>query len=456
MLMRRLRRIARVLSFLGPLGVVVLALSKVSRRQPGSRIRPTTTADSFRFAWSLGYALALTIAAYGLGLPELTVGWRRSLTAAAGAAVVSALVVSLAQLVVGDALLPRFVVFGVALITVPLHAVAVAVARFGQARSEARDRVLFVGGDTERARLAVDIELTPERPSVLVGALEVAEAARSGDQRSSPLVELALAQRASVVVLDRRAQDDDQVIDQVAVLHETGLRIRSLTQFYEEWLAKLPISELERTSMFFDISEIHQDPLRPAKRLVDLVGALVGLVVLVVVTPLVLIGNLVANRGPMLYRQQRVGRWSGRSFEILKFRSRWSRPALDVVDAQLDRTADDPRITPFGRLLRSSHLDELPQVVNVLRGDSRSWALDPSSLTTSRSSASSLPFYRMRHLVRPGLTGWAQVKYGYAGDERDAIEKLQYEFFYLRYQSLRFDLRVIVRTVRSVIGTAGR
>jgi lipopolysaccharide/colanic/teichoic acid biosynthesis glycosyltransferase len=131
-------------------------------------------------------------------------------------------------------------------------------------------------------------------------------------------------------------------------------------------------------------------------------------------------------------------------------------PAADGVPGNEWTTEQDPRITPFGRWLRVSHLDELPQVVNILRGDLAVVGPRPEQPRYVDELSDKLPFYGMRHLVRPGLTGWAQVKYGYAGDERDALEKLQYEFFYLRRQSLTLDLRIVVRTVRSVLGGEGR
>jgi lipopolysaccharide/colanic/teichoic acid biosynthesis glycosyltransferase len=118
-------------------------------------------------------------------------------------------------------------------------------------------------------------------------------------------------------------------------------------------------------------------------------------------------------------------------------------------------TEDDPRITRFGGLMRRSHLDELPQVINILRGDLSIVGPRPEQPRYVAELTRKLPFYDVRHLVRPGLTGWAQVKYGYAGDERDALEKLQYEFWYLRHQALLLDLRIIGRTVRSVLGRSG-
>jgi lipopolysaccharide/colanic/teichoic acid biosynthesis glycosyltransferase len=108
-----------------------------------------------------------------------------------------------------------------------------------------------------------------------------------------------------------------------------------------------------------------------------------------------------------------------------------------------------------GRLLRKSHLDELPQVLNILRGDLSVVGPRPEQPHYVEELSDKLPFYPLRHLVRPGLTGWAQVKYGYAGSESDALEKLQYEFWYLHHQNLRTDARIVGRTVRSVLGSEG-
>ena len=118
-------------------------------------------------------------------------------------------------------------------------------------------------------------------------------------------------------------------------------------------------------------------------------------------------------------------------------------------------TEDDPRITPFGRVLRATHLDELPQVVNILRGDLSVVGPRPEQPRYVEELTEKLPFYGLRHLVRPGLTGWAQVMYGYAGDEADALQKLQYEFFYLRHQGVALDLRIVGRTIRTVFGSQG-
>ncbi|MCU1370656.1 MAG: hypothetical protein JWO77_1850 [Ilumatobacteraceae bacterium] len=443
-----MRRVARLLSFLGAAGIV-FGLSKVHAASIAEPAYDFT--GSSRFAWAVAYVVLLWIASYGFGLPELPRSARGAALSAAGAAIAAAVGVSVIQLLVGDALLPRFVVFGSALLVVPLEVVLNALARQGRSRGEDRDRVVLVGSDEELARLRVDLALIPERPAVLVAHLSVADAAPAGSAR--PVIDTVLAESASVVVLDRTAQADEEVVSQVAALHESGLRVRTLVQFYEEWLGKLPVGELERASLFFDISEVHRARYARVKRLMDLAMGMVGLVPFVLAIPLVWLVNLAGNRGPLFYRQERVGR-DGTTFEIVKFRT--MRAVPDEVEVQADWTAiDDPRITRFGDVLRKSHLDELPQVVNIVRGDLSVVGPRPEQPRYVRELSASLPFYGMRHLVRPGLTGWAQVKYGYAGDERDALEKLQYEFFYLGHQGLRFDLRVMGRTVRSIVGAEG-
>ena len=263
-----------------------------------------------------------------------------------------------------------------------------------------------------------------------------------------PLVDLAIDAGASVLVLGRDAQNDRLVVAQASTLHESGIRIRSLPEFYDEWLGKLPISELQRMSLMFDIREVHGAGYARVKRLLDVAAAVVGLLFLALLIPFVLIGNLIANRGSLFYRQIRVGR-AGKTFEMLKFRTMRD-------GSSTEWTADhDPRITPFGGVLRRTHLDELPQCINILRGELSIVGPRPEQPQYVTHLVECLPFYRLRHLVRPGLTGWAQVKYGYAASESDALEKLQYDFYYLQHQSLALDIRIIARTLRSVVGADG-
>ena len=444
------RRAARILSFLGAL-VVVLGLSKVHAAYVADP--PYDFTGSFRFAWALSYVLLLSIGSYGVGLPDLPRSSKDAFVGAMGSAVIAGVAISVVQLVVGNALLPRFVVFGSVVLLVPWNVALAALARTGRARDADRDRVVLVGSSEDLDRLLNDLKLEPEKAASLVGHLSPDEA--SSPAGTHPLEDLAVSRNASVVVLDRVSLAMDSVVDQAAVLHESGIRVRTLVQFYEEWLGKLPVSELERASLFFDISEIHRARYGRVKRLMDVAIGMVGLVPLLLVVPLVTIGNLIGNRGMLIYRQPRVGR-GGEAFSILKFRTMREVSSSDAEIAEGSWTAvDDPRVTPFGKFMRATHIDELPQMINIVKGELSLVGPRPEQPRYVAELTETLPFYSMRHLVRPGLTGWAQVKYGYAGDQQDALEKLQYEFFYLRNQSLRFDTRVMARTARSVLGSEG-
>jgi lipopolysaccharide/colanic/teichoic acid biosynthesis glycosyltransferase len=437
-----LTRITRLALFVLTPGAVV-ALSKLH-----ATANAYDYSQSSRLAWSLSYATVLAVAAYAVGLPD-AVTPRRAILSSVAAVGLGAGAVSLLQLIVGDALLPRFVVFGAAAVLVPAFTALAAVSSRSHTRAERRARVLFVGPDEDAENLRCDIALAPERRAIVAGHLRVPE----GDALEPDLLRRTASEvAATVVVLSRHAQQDERLVHQAAALHESGVRVRTLSLFYEQWLGKLPVSELERVSLLFDISELHRVEYLRVKRLLDVALALAGMVALAAVVPFVVAGNILANQGPILYRQLRVGK-GGVAFSILKFRT--MTPQHGHLPNEWT-AEDDPRITPFGRVLRKSHIDELPQMINILRGDLSVVGPRPEQPTYVDELVTKLPFYALRHLVRPGLTGWAQVKYGYAGTESDALEKLQYDFYYLRHQSLRFDLRIIGRTLRSVVGRRGR
>lgn len=441
-----MRRAARPLLYGGVI-VVVFGLAQIH----AALIGHYSFTGSSRFTWTVAYAAILCVTAYGFGLPDIPRSRRAALGPAVGAAFLGAIGISLLQLFVGDALLPRFVVFGSALLLPDWYRLCVGMAVGGRSRAAARDRVVIVASAEEVLALERELAGYPERPASIAAHLSI-EAATTDAHGAGPIAALADGELPTVLVLDNEAQDVPSVVAQAALLHERGVRVRSLTLFYEEWLGKLPLSELERATMLFDIGEVHRAGYGRAKRILDVPIALVGCIGLALLLPFVISANLVGNRGPLLYRQERVGK-GGRTFQILKLRT--MRPV--GPDDPTEWTAEsDPRVTPFGRILRATHLDELPQVLNILRGDLGVVGPRPEQPQYVAELTDKLPFYGLRHLVRPGLTGWAQVKYGYAGSESDALEKLQYEFWYLRHQSLRTDARIVGRTVRSVLGSEGK
>ena len=262
-------------------------------------------------------------------------------------------------------------------------------------------------------------------------------------------MELATENRASLVVLGRAAVSDEWLVAQAAELHVNGVRIRPLSHFYDEWLGKLPIADLERVSLMFDIQEIHAPRYARIKRLVDFAAGLVGLVLLAVAIPLVALADVVGNRGPVFFTQERVGK-GGRPFVIFKFRTMMGEATGQWTDI------DHPRVRPVGRTMRRSHIDELPQSINLIRGTISLVGPRPEQPRYVDELNEKIPFYDVRHLVNPGVTGWAQVKLLYGSSVEDALQKLQYEFFYMRHQGPVLDMRIMARTVRSVLRLRGR
>jgi lipopolysaccharide/colanic/teichoic acid biosynthesis glycosyltransferase len=206
-----------------------------------------------------------------------------------------------------------------------------------------------------------------------------------------------------------------------------------------EHLSENPIGTLTPNSIYAS-----------GKRYLDFLTAVAALAV---AWPMLLLCAIVIrleSRGPAIFKQERMG-FRGRPFTIYKLRTMRQEPANgESIEGQMTRT-DDNRITRFGRFLRKTRLDELPQVINILRGEMSWIGPRPEAIKLSGWYESAIPFYRYRHIVRPGLTGWAQVNQGHVTSLDDADLKLQYDFFYVKNFSLWLDILVLLRTIRVVL-----
>jgi lipopolysaccharide/colanic/teichoic acid biosynthesis glycosyltransferase len=472
-----MNRFARVLTNLGAIGIV-LAVAKFH-----ATIHHYDYTGSLRFAVTILFIGLVLVCAYGVGIPDLPQNPRGAIVTAIIASGAATILMSIFEVFIGDVLVPRLVVGGSALLLVPWFVLCSAISSGGLARAHERGKVVLVADSDEAVALTTDLESDPRTGVNVVRVLSIKEADSHEERRRSPrseersvpesrglvgrtaaavlssrqvkirpLWESVWMTEAATLVLSRKAQADDDIIEQASFLHESGMRVRSLSRFYEEALGKVPLSELERLSLFFDIREVHGSRYRPIKRILDVGTACLGLIVMIILLPFVLLGNLLGNRGPLFYRQARVGK-EGEIFRMLKFRTM----SPEDASASTEWTQEnDPRITRFGRLLRATHIDELPQMINLLRGELSIVGPRPEQPRYVEGLTKTLPFYYFRHLVRPGLTGWAQVNYPYGSSEHDTLQKLQYEFFYLRNQSLWLDLKIIGRTIRSVLGRGGR
>ena len=186
-------------------------------------------------------------------------------------------------------------------------------------------------------------------------------------------------------------------------------------------------------------------------RVLEFALSFIGLLVCIVFIPLIFIGNLLANKGSLFYTQERVGK-HGVVFEIYKFRTMTENSDINGAFA----SSNDKRITPFGKFMRKSRIDELPQFFNVLKGDMAVIGPRPERPFFVKEIASVMPFYETRHVIKPGLTGWAQVNYSYGESIEESLIKLQYDLYYIKHRSIFLDLSITFKTITTVLFYRGQ
>jgi|SoiMethySBSTD1v2_1073268.scaffolds.fasta_scaffold124125_1 lipopolysaccharide/colanic/teichoic acid biosynthesis glycosyltransferase len=227
-----------------------------------------------------------------------------------------------------------------------------------------------------------------------------------------------------------------------------GVRIAEAEAFYERLSGKIP-AEAMRPSYLIYNTGFEQHPLSAmGKRCVDLALSAFGLLVTWPLMLVVALAIRLDTPGPVLFRQERTGQ-RGRTFSLCKFRS--MRADAEKLTGPVWATEDDPRITRVGRIIRKMRIDELPQLFNILAGSMSVVGPRPERPVFVAELSNKIPYYNQRHIVKPGLSGWAQINYPYGNTVEDALQKLQYDLFYIKYQSTLFDLSIVLNTVKTVL-----
>jgi exopolysaccharide biosynthesis polyprenyl glycosylphosphotransferase len=325
-----------------------------------------------------------------------------------------------------------------------------------------RRRMLLIGAGKAGQTLAELYQSLGTRSFNIVGFIDDDQAKVGRSFQGLPvlgtsdrLVDLIDAYRVSDLVVAINGEVQGATFQAILDAQERGVDITRMPTLYEEMTGRVPIHHLEsdwiirsfvdevRVSGFYDLF----------KRVVDILGGLAGMVILAVLFPFLALAVAADSGFPVFYSQLRLGR-GGSVFRIYKFRSMYQK-----ADPELStRTTmeNDPRVTRVGNFLRKSRLDELPQFWNVLRGD--------MSLVGPRAEVPDLvaeyqkqiPFYRARLLVKPGLTGWAQINYGYVASVTETGIKLEYDLYYIKHRTISMDIQIILRTIGTVIRRTGR
>lgn len=257
-----------------------------------------------------------------------------------------------------------------------------------------------------------------------------------------------------VIASQKTAGMSVSLYNQLLHLLENGFIIREYSQVYETITQRIPIQHFDRDFYrYFPFSRSNHNRLYLLIiRILELIFSVVGLAVGLVFLPIVLIGNLIGNRGKLFYVQTRIGK-NGEPFEIYKLRTM-------VKNAEKDgavfATTNDVRVTPFGKLLRKSRIDEVPQFINILKGDMGLIGPRPERPMFVKELAEVMPFYETRHVIKPGLTGWAQVNYSYGETMEDSLIKLQYDLYYIKHRNVFLDLNIVIKTFSTVLFYRGQ
>ncbi len=236
--------------------------------------------------------------------------------------------------------------------------------------------------------------------------------------------------------------------------YEMGVSIVPMPLLYERITGQVPVEHVVNNWAVVLPMDGHSvfNPYPTIKRLLDIFLALVGMAVAGVLFPILVALIRLDSPGPIFYSQERMG-LNGRVFRIYKFRS--MRPDAEQSSGAVFSRPGDPRVTRMGRFMRKTRLDEIPQLFNILRGDMSLVGPRPERPEHVKRLTEKIPFYRTRLVIRPGLTGWAQVQYNYGSTDEDALVKLQYDLYYIRHQSLWLDLTIMLRTVGKVVKMSG-
>jgi lipopolysaccharide/colanic/teichoic acid biosynthesis glycosyltransferase len=269
-----------------------------------------------------------------------------------------------------------------------------------------------------------------------------------GKPLAEPLFDLVVRLKVDLVVIALQDRRDHLPIEELLRCRLHGIPVKEREALYEQITGRIAVESLRPSYLIFNDGFSRSPRTEIVKRAVDMTLAAAGLAITLPAMLAVAIAVRLDSRGPVLFAQERVGR-DGMPFTLYKFRSMKS--DAEEATGPVWASADDPRITRVGRFLRRIRLDELPQLFNVLAGHMSLVGPRPERPVFVEDLARQIPYYHQRHIVKPGLTGWAQINYPYGNTVEDALQKLQYDLFYIKNQSLLFDLSIVFTTIKTVV-----
>lgn len=327
-------------------------------------------------------------------------------------------------------------------------------------RSGFQSRVIVVGAGRAGTTLGEVVSQMKPPPFMIFGYIDDDEQKHGTDVAGFPvvggwdqLIPLIEKEKVTDIILAISHELRPELFQALLAAEEMGVEITTMPSSYERLLGRVPIFLLHSDWILRTfLDQVHVSGLYEiSKRVLDLVGGLVGTIITLLLTPFIALAIVLDSGRPVFYTQKRLG-LRGKEYTIIKFRTMY-----DDGNKRVRVTVEnDDRITRVGRFLRKSHMDEMPQFINVLNGE--------MSLVGPRAERNELvtilqrkvPFYRARLLVKPGITGWAQINFGYAATVEDTGIKLEYDLYYIKHRNFLMDIIILLRTVGTVVGLKGQ
>ncbi len=336
---------------------------------------------------------------------------------------------------------------GVMILTVALLGWRTAYAWLSQ-QSFLRERVYVLGTDERARRLVQGLRTRSELGIDVVGWSGNVEGEVTRESMAAHLTELAKEESVHRVIVAMQDRREAMPMPELLQLRLRGVHIEEATSWLEKISGRIEVEQLYPSWIIFAKGFRFSAPFRLVRRVLNFTVALIGLIFALPILPFVILAVKLDSPGPILYRQKRVGR-RGAIFYCYKFRTMRKDAEADTGPTWADD--QDPRITRGGKFLRSARLDEIPQLWCVLKGDMAFVGPRPERPEFVEWLTRELPYYGVRHMVRPGITGWAQVRYKYGNTIEDAKEKLQYDLFYIKNASIGLDILIMFQTIKIVL-----
>ncbi len=310
------------------------------------------------------------------------------------------------------------------------------------------ERVYVLGTGERAQRVVLGLRQNPEIGVEIASWTGKMEGAVTRESVAAHLMEVVHKQKVHRVIVAMPDRRGTIPMPELLELRMQGVKIEEATSWLEKISGKIEVENLYPSWLVFGEGFRRSTAFILVRRAVSIVISLIGLILTLPLIPLIMLAIRLDSKGPVFYTQTRVGK-AGRVFKVVKFRT--MRQDAEAASGPKWAGDNDPRVTRVGKFLRSSRLDEIPQLWCVLKGEMAFVGPRPERPEFIEWLSKEIPYYGVRHMVRPGLTGWAQVKYKYGSTVEDSREKLQYDLFYIKNASIGLDLLIMFLTVKTVL-----